>query len=414
MLTDRLKRLSGHPSAADSQRKYAYVLSLAVSFLFFSFVARFGYGVLVPRMIEEMGLSRTEVGFAYSVFMFMYSAFSVASGRLFDRYGVKVVAVLSFVYGLGLVLASTSSSFLALTASLAIAGLGASSSWTPMVALVSSSLPKSWRGWSMGLLEVGVRGSHGSVGFLIPLIVFAAGLRATWWIISLPLFVYGLAFYALSRSESLRVDVNAREEIVGYRTLLSSREFWLVGLSYLSASFASYIILTFLVDFLEHEVGMPYVVASAAAGVAGFTGMAGAFLLAWISDKMGRAAALVLSNALASLSVGLMALSPSNEALTTSLSIVIAVHGAFSGALWPIYAACAGDLFPSSVGTVLGLWTLMMGLGALAAPTIGGLLADTFNSYVPALWLSSAAYPVAMSFIVITVMARRRLGGPRG
>jgi len=51
-LTDRLKRLSGHSSAADGQRKYAYVLSLAVSFLFFSFVARFGYGVLVPRMIE--------------------------------------------------------------------------------------------------------------------------------------------------------------------------------------------------------------------------------------------------------------------------------------------------------------------------------------------------------------------------
>ena len=87
---------------------------------------------------------------------------------------------------------------------------------------------------------------------------------------------------------------------------------------------------------------------------------------------MGRATALVLSNALASLSVGLMALSPSNEALTTSLSIVIAIHGAFSGALWPIYATCVGDLFPSSVGTVLGLWTLMMELGASAARPSGG------------------------------------------
>jgi len=106
-----------------------------------------------------------------------------------------------------------------------------------MVALVSSSLPRSWRGWSTGLLEVGARGSHGSVGFLTSLIVFAGGLRATWWIISLPLFIYGLAFYALSRSGLLRANVNAREEIASYRTLLSSREFRLVGLSYLSASF---------------------------------------------------------------------------------------------------------------------------------------------------------------------------------
>ena len=403
----------GSSSTEAAQAGHVYVLSLAISFLFFSYVARFGYGVLVPRLIEEMGFSRVEAGSAYSVFTFMYSAFSVVSGRLFDRYGIRVVAMLSFVYGLGLVLASASSSFLALTASLAIAGLGASSSWTPMVALVSSNLPKSWRGWSIGLLEVGIRASQGSVGFVIPLIVFAAGLRATWWIISLPLFVYGLAFCISSRRGLLRVGADGREEVVSYRALLSSRQFWLGGLSYLSMSFASYIVLTFLVDFLEHEIGMPYAEASAVVGIMGFTGMAGALLLSWASDEIGRATVLVLSNALASLSVCLTALSPSNEALSASLSLVVATYGVFFGALWPIYAACAGDLFPSSVGTVLGLWTLMMGLGALAAPTIGGLLADVSNSYVPALLLSSTAYLVAMSLMVATAIARGRQGSPR-
>jgi hypothetical protein len=86
----------------SSQRRHAYVLSLAMSFLFFSYIARFGYGVLVPKIIEEMGLSRAGAGLAYSVFTFAYSALSAVSGRLFDKYGIKVVAVLSFVYGLGL------------------------------------------------------------------------------------------------------------------------------------------------------------------------------------------------------------------------------------------------------------------------------------------------------------------------
>ncbi len=395
------------PPTKAGQAGYICVLSLAISFLFFSFVARFGYGVLVPRIIEEMGFSRTEAGFVYSVFTFMYSAFSVVSGRLFDRYGIRVVAALSLVYGLGLALASVSSSFLALTASLAIAGLGASSSWTPMVALVSSKLPESWRGWGIGLLEVGVRASLGSVGFLIPLIIFAAGLRATWWIISLPLFAYGLAFYTLSRSELLRVSIGTRKEIVSYKALMSSRLFWLVGLSYLSMSFASYIILTFLVDFLTREVGRPYVEASAIAGIMGFTGMVGALSLSWASDRMGRTSSLIMSNALASLTVCLTALSLSNKLLSDLLGLVVATYGVFFGALWPIYAACAGDLFPSSVGTVLGLWTLMMGVGALAAPTIGGLLADAFDSYVPALLLSSATYLAAMLFTVVATMARR-------
>jgi MFS family permease len=400
-------------STKTSRARYAYVLLLATGFLFFSFVARYGYGFLVPRIIEEMGFSRAEAGFVYSIFTFMYATFSVISGRLFDRYGTRVVAILSFVYGLGLVLASASSSFLALTTSLAVAGLGASSSWTPMVTLVSSNLPKSWSGWSIGLLEAGVRASQGSVGFLVPLIIFVAGLRAVWWIISLPLFVYGLVFCVLSRSRLLRVKVTAHKQVISYKALLPSKEFWLVGLSYLSMSFANYIVLTFLVDFLEHEVGMPYREASAVAGIMGFTGMAGAFLLSWASDKMGRVTVLVLSNALASLSVYLTALSPSNEALSASLSLVVATYGVFSGAPWPIYAACAGDLFPSSVGTVLGLWTLMMGLGALAAPTIGGLLADVSNSYVPALLLSSTAYLVAMSLMVATAITRGRQGSPR-
>jgi MFS family permease len=402
-----------HLPTGASRVEQVHVLLLAISFLFFSYIARFGYGALVPRMIEEMGFSRAEVGIAYSVFIFMYSAFSVVSGRLFDKYGVKVVVILTFVYGLGLVLASVSSNLLALTASLAIAGLGASSTWTPMVALVSSKIPEPRRGWSTGLLEVGIRSSHGLAGFLIPLLVFVMGLRATWLVISLPLFIYCLVFYALSKSELLRVRVKARKEVVSYKTLLSSKEFWLVGFSYFFMSFASYIILTFLVDFLEREVGMPYAIASAMAGIIGFVGIAGAFLLSWISDKIGRVVILILSNAVASLNIYLLVLSLTNETLKASLSLVVAVYGFFFGAPWPIYAAYAGDLFPSSVGTVLGLWTLMMGLGALGAPSIGGLQADLFNSYVPALLLSSTAYLVAMSLMVATAITRGRQGSPR-
>lgn len=386
----------------SSQRRHAYVLSLAMSFLFFSYIARFGYGVLVPKIIEEMGLSRAGAGLAYSVFTFAYSALSAVSGRLFDKYGIKVVAVLSFVYGLGLALAGESQNLLALTASLAIAGIGASSSWTPMVALVSSSLPASWRGRAVGLLEMGIRVSHGLAGFLIPFLVFAIGLRGAWWMISLPLFAYGLVFYALSRGELLRAKVEGHEGASGYGVLLSSRAFWFIGFSYFFMSFASYIVLAFLVDFLVREVGMPYVEASATAGIMGFTGMAGAILLSWASDRAGRATVLAVGNALAALCVFLASLSPSNEMLVNLVSPLISVYGVLFGALWPIYAACAGDLFPSSTGTALGLWTLIMGVGALLAPIISGSLADVSNSYVPALQVSAMAYMTATMLMVAT------------
>jgi len=411
-LVDEASRgpVRGLPTAGG-RRTHAYVLSLAMSFLFSSYIARFGYGILLPRIIEEMGLSRAEAGLAYSVFTFAYSALSAVSGRLFDKYGVEVVAVLSFVYGLGLALAGESQNLSALTASLAVAGIGASSSWTPMVALVSSSLPAAWRGRAVGLLEVGIRVSHGLAGFLIPLLVSTAGLRGTWWTMSLPLFAYGFVFHVLSRSKSLRIKVEEGKGVTGYRPLLSSRAFWLVGLSYFSMSFASYIVLTFLVDFLVSELGMPYVESSAVAGVMGFAGIAGALLLPWASDVMGRATVLATGNALASLCVYLASLSSINEALAGSIGFVIATYGVLFGALWPLYAACAGDLFPSSTGTALGLWTFMMGLGALMAPIVGGFMADVSGSYAPTLQASATAYVVATMLMVATAKSWR---GPRG
>jgi len=381
---------------------FCLVLLLATSFLFFSYIARFGYGVLLPRIIDDLKLSRVEAGSAYSFYILLYSLFSVASGRLFDRFGIKVVYILCFVYGLGMAMIGLSIDYVSLALSLAIAGLGAASSWTPMVALVSSNLPESWRGRSIGVLEVGIRASHGAVGLLIPPLALTLGWRATWWILALPLLIYGFIFYALTKGHrgALHIDIKGRS-LIGYKKILTSKRFWLVGLSYSFMAFASYIVLTFLVDFLEHEVEIPYIEASTIVSFMGFMGIAGAILLTWASDKVGRRFIISLSNGVAAISLALFSLLPGNIALIRLLGVTAMVYGVFFGALWPSYAACAGDIFPSSVGTVLGLWTLMLGISALMAPIVGGLIADITGSYVTALQLSSLTYMLAMILILM-------------
>ncbi|MEM4576373.1 MAG: MFS transporter [Candidatus Nezhaarchaeales archaeon] len=393
-----------------NKRRYLFILLLTTSFLYFSFIARFGYGVLVPRLIDDLGFSRAEAGSIFSIYMIVYSIFSVITGRVFDRLGIRVVTVLSFIYGFGMVLASFSTSFLTLAVAFAIAGLGASSSWTPMVALVSSNLPKSWRGRSIGLLEVGIRISHGTAGLLIPTIALTVGWRTTWWILALPLFVYGLVFYKVSSKNLLQKNANRSENLVSYRALLASKKFWPIGLSYSFMSFASYIILTFLVDFLEREVRMSYIEASTMSSIMGFIGIAGALILTWASDRVGRITILVSGNAIAAVSAFMMSSLPSNTSPSSStIIIIIIIYGIFFGALWPTYAACAGDVFPSSVGTVLGLWTLMMGLSALAAPIIGGFVADATGSYIKALQLSVMAYVIAMALVTTLTLKRDRV-----
>ncbi|MDH5816479.1 MAG: MFS transporter [Candidatus Nezhaarchaeota archaeon] len=386
---------------AQGRTMHATLLILATSFLFFSYISRFGYGVLLPRIVEEMKLSRAEAGLAFSFYVFFYSLLSIVSGRLFDRFGIKIVSLLCIVHGIGMVLVGFSNNLFLLILSLSIAGLGASSSWTPMVALVSSNLPASWRGRSTGILEAGIRTSHGAVGLVIPPIALAMGWRAVWWIFSIFLFTYALVFHLLSRKKGeLRVDVE-RRELASYREVVRSRSFWLVGSSYSFMAFASYIFLAFFVDFLEREVKLPYVEASAMISIMGFMGIAGAVLLSWLSDRMGRRIVLIIANGVLSVNLALFSLLPFNELLIRILPLLMVVYGVFFGSVWPLYATCASDIFPSSVGTVLGMWTFMLGLSSLASPVIGGAIADITGSYTIALELGAITYLVALALITI-------------
>ena len=65
-----------------------------------------------------------------------------------------------------------------------------------------------------------------------------------------------------------------------------------------------------------------------------------------------------------------------------SLSVLIGCVAVFYGATWPIYGACAGDYFPKEMmGTVLGAWTPLYGLGAIATHWITGILRDSTGVY---------------------------------
>ncbi|MEM3550601.1 MAG: MFS transporter [Candidatus Bathyarchaeia archaeon] len=379
---------------------YAYVkmLLLATLFLFIAYIVRFGYGVLLPRIVEDLQLSHMEAGLAFSLYLLMYSMFSVISGRLFDKIGAKVISLLCYIYGIGLMLMGFSNNYYMLALGLVIAGLGSSSSWTPIVALVSGSLPDQWRGRGIGLLEVGIRISHGATGLILPILALTLGWKTCWWIIAILMFIFGFVFQTVVEPRHLTI-----RRIAKYREVLLAKQFWLIGVSYSLMAFGSYVITTFIVDFLENEVGMPYIEASATVSVMGFMGIVGTLILTWLSDRIGRRKILAMCNAFSSISLLFFFLSPQTAIIKSFLIPITAIYGIFYGALWPTYAACAGDAFSNSVGTVVGLWTLMSGLSALIAPIIGGLTVDITKSYGIALQISCITYALAAVLIILSL-----------
>lgn len=52
------------------------------------------------------------------------------------------------------------------------------------------------------------------------------------------------------------------------------------------------------------------------------------------------------------------------------------------GAVWPMYAAAAIDYFPKSIaGSVIGVWTVFLGVGSILSPVICGWTIDFFGNF---------------------------------
>lgn len=56
-----------------------------------------------------------------------------------------------------------------------------------------------------------------------------------------------------------------------------------------------------------------------------------------------------------------------------------------------MYAACASDFFSKkAAGGIIGLWTLLMGLGSIAAPIVAGWSADSSGTLMWAFIIATA------------------------
>jgi len=82
------------------------------------------------------------------------------------------------------------------------------------------------------------------------------------------------------------------------------------------------------------------------------------------------------------------------------LAILLGLMAIFYGAIWPMYGACAGDYFPRDVmGTVIGAWTPLYGLGAIMVHWVSGMLRDATGAYDHSFIICSVMAGVAIFFM---------------
>lgn len=386
--------------------------------LFVNYSARLGYGVILPEMIRTLGIGRAAVGTIYNFYLIVYVSIAPFTGYLTDRFGARrVISTCLVILSLGVFFMGTVNSLWSACLFFAIAGLGATGMWAPVVALVQRWAAVRRRGIMMGIVSTGFGLGLATMGAVFPWLVENLNWRYAWYFLgAMALALVPLnAFFLRSDPKSAGfqpwgqpaapsnpgIDTNPVGTRIPLSTLFKNTRFWLIGLSYFAIAYSLYCITTFMVDYAEYQLELAKGVASRLASIHGIGQVLGVLTVLPLSDYLGRKKTILISNAV--IAVALIGILIAGKQWVW-LYFFVGCLGVAYGTTFPIYGLCAGDYFPrEAIATVVGAWTPFYGCGAVLTHWISGILRDTTGTYDQAFIISAV-----MAFAGLVLMSRVR------
>ena len=348
---------------------------------------RFTYGVLLPAVRDDMGITNTQAGFIGAANVGAYLLGTILVAWATNRYLLLTVMRLGLIMAtLGLLLASIASSPFLLAMALFVAGVGGAFLWIPAPVIASDALPPGRRPLAVGLMSSGIGLGIVFASILSGILRSSEGdpawssvYRVEFYIALLVLA--GTLFVVRHDQAKPRGDGG----IGGFGALLRMRSWLPLILAYSTFGFMYLLVIGFLTTRLEDDSAW----ATGDAAIA-FTLMGSAMIFG----------------------------GPTFVAISHSVGVRLALSIAYG--LWPVFvcivltgvylptlAACIGlGLLFSALPTLMTIYvvqnttaedygqsfaaaTLAFGIAQTIAPPIGGFIADLSGSFTLAFLLSS-------------------------
>src|SRR5712672_2685132 len=137
--------------------------------------------VALPTVQADLGVSRADISFAYTMNMLGFFAGGVVAGRLVDRRGIVFTSILSAIgLSLGFALAPLTSSLILFAAAQALIGFSAAATFAPLVADISHWFEKR-RGVAVAIAASGNYFAGTIWPSIIERIIHDHGWRTMFW-----------------------------------------------------------------------------------------------------------------------------------------------------------------------------------------------------------------------------------------
>jgi ACS family hexuronate transporter-like MFS transporter len=401
-----------------------------VAILFFAttinYMDRITVAALKDVLQREVGFDEAGYGWINFSFQLAYAIMFAVSGRLLDRFGVRVTMTWAVVVwslaAMGHTLASTTFGF---AAARFLLGLGEAANFPACVKSVSQWFPQRERALATGIFNTGTNVGAMMIGPIAALAVLW-GWRPVFIIIGSLGFVWLIAWLKFYRAPSehpnLRADERAfiegdqkgpvKSTPVPWQCLLRYRQAWAVAFGKLVTDPVWWFYLIWLPPYLKGRhtgstaafallVSWPYISADI-----------GSILGGWLSSHLikrgwnvARSRLLTMFIFAFGLPFSMMAVFTDNMTVAlVCISLATACHQAWSANLFTL----ASDMFPQrAVGSVVGFASMSGAIGGLIMTLVAGGMLQWLGSYTPLFVIAGVMHPVG--WIAIRLLAGGRM-----
>jgi len=377
---------------------YGYVIVAAgFAIQLVSVGAFFTYGIFFKPLLNEFGWSRAMISGASSLATLFVGFMGIFAGRLNDRFGPRVIMVVSglFLGGGCLLMSLLQAPWQLYLFYGVIVGTGMASHDIVTLSTVARWFVRK-RGMMTGVVKVGTGAGQLMVPLIATALIAAYGWRSSYLIIGAAALVLFVLIALLFRRNPQQMGLlpdgvestvstasESMESGLSLREVVRTRQFWIISLAYFSAI---YCLLTIVVHIVPHatDVGLSATGAAGVLSTIGGVSMTGRFIMGTASDKIGRKRSWIICFII--IIASFIWLQIARELWMFYLFAVI--YGFAHGGFFVMVSPMAAELFGTRAhGVIFGIIYFAGTLGGAAGPFLAGYIFDITQSYQIVFWM---------------------------
>lgn len=378
--------------------RWGFIILLVVGAIV-NYLDRSNLSIANTTISDEFGLSKTQMGFLLSAFLWPYALANLPAGWLVDKFGPKkMFAWASGLWSIVTIACGFLNTYSMFYAMRVVLGIAESPFFTSGLKATQTWFAKEERGVPVSIINTGSQIANAIAPPLLTILMLTMTWRGMFIIIGafgLLVMLVWLKIYRNPTPEEVKMingnvetsDIKNNEPQASWGDLLKQKMTWFMILGNFGIMFTIWVYLTWLPSYLETEQGFTLKQMGWIASIPFFCGIIGVLLGGIISDYAirrgiqpitARKIPIVGGAIIAAASVAPIAFIDN-----TIISIILLSIGYFasqlpSGVIWTL----AADVAPANqVGSLGAIQNFGGFLGAAMAPIVTGIILDETKSF---------------------------------